>query len=174
VAAEAALAVLQPVLRNLTGEDRAKATPCADFTCHQLVEHLFTSIVQLGAMAGVTMTVPASGSLEDKVSTLAGRAIDAWRAVDLEGTMSDPGGTTMPAAFLAGILPLELVLHGWDLAQASGQGLHISDELVAYLHSLADSIVPGGRGSSFAAEVTPPVDATPVDRLAAFAGRAAA
>jgi len=32
-AAEAALAVLQPVLRNLTPEDRPKPTPCTEFTC---------------------------------------------------------------------------------------------------------------------------------------------
>ena len=43
-AAEAALAVLQPVLRNLTAEDRPKPTPCTDFTCHELAEHLFASL----------------------------------------------------------------------------------------------------------------------------------
>ena len=32
-AAEASLAVLQPVLRGLTSDDQPKATPCADFTC---------------------------------------------------------------------------------------------------------------------------------------------
>ena len=78
----------------------------------------------------------------------------------------------MPAAFAAGILPLELVLHGWDLAEGSGQRLHISDELVDYVRGLAEGVVPGGRErGSFADEVAPAADATPVDRLAAFAGR---
>ncbi|AQA25356.1 polyketide cyclase / dehydrase and lipid transport family protein [Rhodococcus sp. MTM3W5.2] len=58
VAAEAALAVLQPILRNLTTEDRSKPTPCAEFTCHELAEHLFASLVQLGAMAGAPSPVP--------------------------------------------------------------------------------------------------------------------
>ena len=44
VAADAALAALQPVLRNLTAEDRPKPTPCTDFTCHELAEHLFASL----------------------------------------------------------------------------------------------------------------------------------
>ena len=60
-AAEAALAVLQPILRNLDPEDRPKPTPCADFTCHELVEHLFGSLVQLGAMAGATWSTPSRG-----------------------------------------------------------------------------------------------------------------
>ncbi|MFC7450842.1 TIGR03086 family metal-binding protein [Rhodococcus daqingensis] len=171
VAAEAALAVLQPILRNLTAEDRPRPTPCAEFTCHELAEHLLTSLGQLGAMAGATVPDSAAGSLEDRVSTLAGRAIDAWRTVDLAGTVPGPGGVQMPASFAAGILPLELTLHGWDLAQGSGQSVHISDELVDYLRGLAEKIVPGGRGSSFADEATPAGDATAIDRLAAFSGR---
>lgn len=171
VAAEAALAVLQPVLRNLTAADRPKPTPCTDFTCHDVAEHLMASLAQLGAMAGGAVTDPETGSLENRVSVMAGEAIDAWRQVDLDGTVPGPGGRPMPAAFLAGVLPLELTLHGWDLAQGSGQQLHISEELVGYLRGLAEQIVPGGRGSSFAEEVTPDEGAPPIDRLAAFAGR---
>jgi uncharacterized protein (TIGR03086 family) len=171
VAAEAALAVLQPILRNLTAADQPKPTPCQAFTCHELAEHLMASLTQLGAMAGATVTNLETGSLENKISVMAGETIDAWRKIDLAGTVAGPGGTPMPAAFLAGILPLELTLHGWDLAQGSGQRLHISDELVGYLIGLAEQIVPGGRGSSFAYEVTPGEDASPIDRLAAYAGR---
>lgn len=173
VAAEAALAVLQPILRNLTPEDQPKATPCADLTCHELAVHLMASIAQLGAMAGGTVTDPEQGSLENRVSVMAGQAIDAWRKVDLGGTVPGPGGSTMPAAFAASILPVELALHGWDLAQSSGQTVHISDELVDYLRGLAEGLVPTGRGSSFGDEVTPPADAGALDRLAAYAGRTA-
>jgi uncharacterized protein (TIGR03086 family) len=171
VAAEATLAVLQPILRNLTSGDQSKATPCADFTCHELIEHVFSSMAHLGEMAGATVTDPETGSLENRVSVMAGETIDAWHKVDLDGTVPGPGGRQMPAAFLAGVLPLELALHGWDLAQASGQQLHISDEVVGYLRGLAEDILPGGRGSAFADEVTPAEGATPIDRLAAFAGR---
>jgi hypothetical protein len=64
------------------------------------------------------------------------------------------------------------VLHGWDLAQGSGQRLHISDELVTYVRGLADVVLPTGRSiGSFADEVTPAAGADAVDRLAAYAGR---
>lgn len=171
-AAEAALAVIQPMLRNLTADDRPKQTPCADFTCHELAEHVFGSLVQLGAMAGATVVNPEEGSLENRVSVMAAQAIDAWRAVDLDGTVPGPGGSELPAAFAASILPIEILLHGWDMAQGSGQTLHVSDELVAYVRALAETVVPGGRGrGSFADEVTPAPDASPLDQLAAFAGR---
>jgi uncharacterized protein (TIGR03086 family) len=171
VAAEAALAVIQPVLRNLTPADRPKPTPCADFTAHELAEHLLGSLVQLGGMAGANLTVPAEGSLEDKVSVLAGQAIEAWRKIDLDGTVAGPGGADVPAMFLASILPLELLLHGWDLAQASGQDLRVSDEVAGYIHELTRGVVAQGRGSSFADEITPAADADAVERFAAYAGR---
>ena len=133
---------------------------------------MFGSLVQLGAMAGATVVNPEEGSLENRISVMAAQAIDAWRAVDLDGTVPGPGGSEMPAAFAASILPIEILLHGWDMAQGSGQTLHVSDELVAYVRTLAESVVPGGRGrGSFEDEVTPAPDASPLDQLAAFAGR---
>jgi len=171
-AADAALAVIQPVLRNLTAEDRPKPTPCRDFSCHEMVEHLFGSLVQLGAMAGAQVQDPKEGSVENRISVMAAQAIDAWRSVDLDSMVPGPGGKEMPASFAASILPVELVLHGWDLAQGSGQQIHISDQLVDYLRGLAEVVVPGGRpGGAFADEVSPAKDASAVDRLAAFAGR---
>jgi uncharacterized protein (TIGR03086 family) len=171
VAAEAALAAFQPVLRNLTAEDRPKQTPCEDFTCHDLAEHLLGSLQQLGAMAGATVTDSQEGTLENRISVLAGQTIAVWRARGLDGTVAGPGGQEVPAAFLAGILPIELLLHAWDMAQGSGQVLHVSDELVTYVSGLAEGVIPGGRGSSFAEEKVVAERATAIDRLAAFAGR---
>lgn len=171
IATEAILAALQPVVRNLTDEDLSNPTPCVDYTCHDLVDHLLQSLGQLGAMTGVDIEIPGSGPLEDRVSLTAGETIDAWRTRGLDGTVPGPGGSEMPAAFAASILPIELMLHGWDLAQASHQTLRVSDPVVAYVAGLAESVVPGGRGRSFGDEVTPAPDASPLDRLAAYAGR---
>lgn len=171
VASEAVLAALQPMLRNVTSDDQDKPTPCADFTCHDLAEHLLRSLGQVGAMAGQDIEIPSSGSLEERVSVTAAEAIESWRIRGLEGTVPGPGGSELPAAFAASILPLELLLHGWDLAQGSRQTLRVSDEVVAYVAGLAESVITGGRGRSFGDEVAPAPDASPLDRLAAYAGR---
>ncbi len=172
IAAEAALSVIQPMLRNLTPEDQPKPTPCAGLTCHELAEHLLSSLEQLGGLAGAAVVNPKEGSLENRVSVMASQAIDGWRARGLEGTVPGRGGSELPAEIAASVLPVELLLHGWDLAQGSGQQLVVSDELVAYLQTLAERFVPAGRqGGSFGDELVPPADAGAVDRLAAYAGR---
>lgn len=54
----------------------------------------------------------------------------------------------------------------------SRRQLPVSDEVVAYVQTLADPIIPAGRArGAFAAEVDPPADATALQRLVAFSGR---
>jgi hypothetical protein len=48
----------------------------------------------------------------------------------------------------------------------------VSDEVVSYVSTLAETVVPGGRPrGSFADEVSPLDGASALDRLAAYAGR---
>lgn len=171
-ATESVLSAVQPMLTNLTPADQPKPTPCADFTCHDVANHLLQSLALLGGMAGATVSVPQDGSLESRVSTVTGAVVHGWRQRGLEGTVEGPGGYEMPGPYAAGIVPIELLLHSWDLAEGSGQELDVSDEVVAYVRGLAEDIIPGGReGGSFAAEVTPAPDSDALERLAAFAGR---
>ncbi len=171
-ATEAVLAAIQPVLRVYGPADRPRPTPCEEFTAEELFDHLIGSLVQLGGLAGGTVVAAKEGTVENCISLTAGQAIDAWRAVDLDGTVSGPGGQEMPAAYLASILPVELALHGWDFAQARGLDLDLDDELVAYLRTLAEGLVPGGReNGNFKPEVAAPEGASALDQLAAYAGR---
>jgi uncharacterized protein (TIGR03086 family) len=168
IAAEASLAVLQPVLRGLTDEDKVKQTPCADYDCHALAEHLFGSLVSLGGMAGATVTNPEEGSLENRVSVMADQAITAWRAYDGDEVV----GGGLPSAVAKAILSIELLVHAWDFAQASGQEVRVSDELVAYVREMAEPIINGARDrGAFGAELVPAEGASALDALAAFSGR---
>jgi uncharacterized protein (TIGR03086 family) len=171
VAGYASLAAIQPMLRRLTAEDQPKPTPCPDLSCHQMAMHLMQSLIGLGAMAGASLSVPEQGSLETKVSTLADAALTAWRDRGLEGTVTDPVGHVLPAAMGPAILDVELLLHGWDLAQGSGQTIEVSDEVVGYVAEIAQGLIAGGRGTAFADERTPADGAGALDRLAAFSGR---
>lgn len=169
-AAEASLAVLQQVLRQVGPDDRHRPTPCADFDVHQLAEHLLGTLVSLGSMAGSEIVRPESDSLEDVVATMAADVIEAWHARGLDGTVQSPAGEA-PAAFIAGIIPIELLLHAWDFAQATAAQLTVADELVKYVAGLAEQVVPAGRGRAFGDEVAPPVDADALTRLASYSGR---
>ena len=159
------------MLRALTAEDQPKPTPCSDFTCHDVAVHLMASLRDVGGMSGADVVQPESGSLESKVSVLADQAVTAWRERGLDGTVTLGNGFELPAATAAALLPIELMLHGWDLAEGSGQRLVVSEPLVDYVRTLAADVVPSGRGRNFADEVDAGPDADALERFAAYAGR---
>lgn len=171
-AAEASLAVIQGVLRKLTKEDQTKQTPCADYDGHALAEHLFGSLIGVGGMVGADVATPEEGSLEDKVSTMATTVLETMRERGIDGEVQGPVGP-MPAVIATHILSIEFLIHGWDFAQTSGQPIAVADELVAYVHDSATGIIDGSRErGAFAAEAVATIDATALDRFAAFSGRA--
>jgi uncharacterized protein (TIGR03086 family) len=172
-AAEESLNVCRVVLRGLRPQDGTARTPCAKFTVDQLIEHLLGSLVSLGAAAGVQVAVPTEETAELTVTSAARQAIDGWRARGLEGTVS-VGPFDLPAAAAAGILPLELLVHAWDLAKATSQPMAASEEVLSgYLLDVAKGLIrPELRDDDrFAAEVPIGSDASNLERLVAFTGR---
>ena len=173
--ADATLAVCQNVLRGIGDGDLDRPTPCSKFTIGRLVAHLIGSLSSLGAMAGTVVRPVETGPVESRVAFAAQQALEAWHQRGLEGTVK-LGERDIPAGFAAGILSLELLIHAWDFAVATGQSVTVSEEVTHYVLDLAQQIIsPQARhGGSFAdaVEVGPDVDI--LGRLIAFTGRAAA
>jgi uncharacterized protein (TIGR03086 family) len=70
------------------------------------------------------------------------------------------------------MLGADLVLHGWDLARATGQTLHCSAEDAEQTGRFLDGFAEQGRGMGlFAAPVPVPADAPPLVRALALSGR---
>ena len=171
--ADATLAVLQRVLAPVTDADREKPTPCADFTVHQLAEHLFGTMAFVGSLGGIEVARTPQPSLVAAVAEVAQQVNEAWAVRGLEGNVT-AGDLTIPATMAVGILNLEYLLHAWDFAQATGQELHVSEEVAQYVHDLGAQIIPGARvGGSFGPAVEIAGRAGALDRLVALSGRTA-
>ncbi|MEB3070601.1 TIGR03086 family metal-binding protein [[Mycobacterium] vasticus] len=172
-AAEAGLAVLEQVLRGVTGDDLSNPTPCSQFDVAQLTDHLMNSITVLGGAAGAelperdTADTPAG-----QVRAAARPALDAWQARGLDGTIAF-GPNELPAKAAVGILALEFLVHAWDYATATGRTLEAPEPLAQYVLDRTQQILtPAGRAT---AGFDPPVEvadsAPALDRLIAFTGR---
>jgi uncharacterized protein (TIGR03086 family) len=173
--ADATLAVCQQVLRGVDEGQLGNPTPCTEFSVEQLVDHLLRSMSGLGQMAGAEVAHATSGDVEARVAFAAEQALQAWRRRGLDGAVS-VGAGEMPASLAAGILSIEFLVHAWDFAVATGQKVHASDELTAYVLELAQQVIsPQGRaGGAFAEALEVGPDAQVLDRLMAFTGRTAA
>ena len=99
-------------------------------------------------------------------------ALTAARAGDtLTRVHTTPLGD-MPGPALAGFTTLDILVHGWDLAQATGQPATLDDTLAAHVLAFAEqAITPGFRAPRIGPAVPVAADAPLTDRLVAFLGR---
>ncbi len=182
--AEAALAIVQRVLRGVTAANAGAPTPCADFTVAELVAHLLDSIARIGTALGVPEpAAPASASAsasaaatsvpaEVRIADAAQKTLEALRLRGLAGTVDlGPGG--LPASTVANLLNLDFLVHAWDLATATGQPLVVAPALSDYILGLArQTITDATRGNgSFHPAIEVEESAASLPRLLAFTGR---
>ena len=89
--------------------------------------------------------------------------------------MTEAGGVRMPAEQMGAVALDELVLHGWDLARATGQQFTCDPAntaaVLAFTSASAHPEQAAGREGLFAPVVDVPADAPSFDRALGFAGR---
>jgi uncharacterized protein (TIGR03086 family) len=170
--AEATLAVVQRVLRDVTADDMSAQTACTEFTVAQLADHLVGSITTLGVAAGAQFDDDPGKPVEIRIADLAQPALEAWRGRGLDGTVT-VGPNDIPATVAAGILSIEFLVHAWDFAAATGRPAAIPEPLAEYVLTLTHKIIsPEGRKAvGFDDPVPAPHTSDAVTRLVAYTGR---
>ena len=168
---------LGPILAAVVGGIRAdqleQPTPCAKFTVQGVLEHMIGGAAMFtAAFAGTEPRPPDTADvLGGFAPVLNALAESMHRPGALDRTIQAPFGE-VPGDTFARFVVLDGIVHGWDLATATGQSYAPPDGLVAAVTAFASEALPPLRdGDTFAAEVEPPPAATPIQRLAALTGR---
>lgn len=175
------ISTIHDLIANTRPDQMDAQTPCAKWKVRDLVNHM----VGGGQMFGAALAGETVGDLDAPMPDLLGddptAAWDAAAQAFCAGADS-PGAmermVTLPFATLPGkvvvdIAKFDLLVHAWDLAQATGQPFDPPDDLVGPAMASAQMIIaPEARdGDTFADEVTVPDDASQLDHLVAFTGR---
>jgi uncharacterized protein (TIGR03086 family) len=183
---------LEPAARRLGALVRAvpdealdRPTPCPDYRLGDLLDHVgglalaFRSAATKelgeatgGAPAPDAARLPADWRTRIPEDLLA--LAEAWRDPEAWTGMTQAGGVDLPGE-VAGLVALdELVIHGWDVAQATGQAYEVEPaELEAvrgFVAPMADA-PPEQRAGLFGPPVPVPDDASELDRLLGLTGR---
>ncbi|GGU53627.1 TIGR03086 family metal-binding protein [Streptomyces daghestanicus] len=175
------------VARLAEGVDDARLadpTPCPELAVRDLLGHLTGLAVAFRDAArkdlGVTTdtrpdaTVPdiGPGWRADLARALDGLTA-AWQVPDAWSGMTRAGGIDLPGAVAAAVAAGELVVHGWDLARATGQEYAPDPAALRVAHGfLAAAAEEAGGGDGIFGPVVPvPADAPPLDRAVGLSGR---
>ena len=171
-----------------------RPTPCTEWSVRTLMTHVvaWNRLFAAGLLnvrppdeitAAALATTPDSGDpVPDLVQGAPGHAYRTSAhellAVlsldpDLSAVCDLPIGE-LPAGTVLNMALLDNIVHGWDLAVATGQDATIPEDLVAALEPVAASLpIEQTRGSLFAPARTPPEGATRQQRVLAYLGRSA-
>jgi uncharacterized protein (TIGR03086 family) len=159
-------------------------TPCPEYTLGDLLDHVSGLARAFDAVARKDLDDPATQGAPGDATRLgddwqtripkelmtmaaAWRAPDAWTGQTRAGSIDLPGE-------VAGLVALdELVIHGWDVARASGRDFEIDEASLTaiqpFLAPFADA--PDGTPGLFGPAVRVPDAAPLLDRTLALTGR---
>lgn len=175
-----AAATFTAVADRIADDQLTAPTPCADYDVAALVGHLLhwgPSLVGAGAKEVVPPEgdeLPADPSTwRTDLRAHVDRLAAAWSAPEAwAGTTHMGGPMEMPADLVGGMVLGELVVHGWDLARATGQDpAWPHDLLVDLLAEVGRSAELGRQMGVYGPEVEVPAGAPPLDRVLALTGR---
>ncbi|MFF7196246.1 TIGR03086 family metal-binding protein [Streptomyces sp. NPDC008079] len=169
------------VAAGITDDQLTGPTPCPDYDTRTLINH-WVAYTGLG-MELRARKEPHPADLGERDFTAEpgwaaayarqlDRAADAWAdPAAWEGEL-DMGGMAMPAKDIAGMLFMELLLHGWDVAKATGQEFRADEKSGALLLAVVREQAEMFRQyKGFAEPVEPPAGATDFETAVALSGR---
>jgi uncharacterized protein (TIGR03086 family) len=157
-------------------------TPCDEWTTRRLIDHLLAGQQMFASGPSGGTIAPPSGPPPELVGEdPVAQYEDARKATIhaysqpgvLESTVTGSGGD-VPAMQVIGIAFCDQLIHGWDIAKATGQDTTMPLDLAEAAWQFVGGRIPDearGPGKNFKAAV--PVDdgASPQDQLVAYCGR---
>jgi uncharacterized protein (TIGR03086 family) len=183
---EPAAKQMAQLVEKVSDDQLDRPTPCPDYTVGDLLDHIATLAFKFQAAARKDLdelaTTPPMGSAarladdwpERIPRDLAAMAV-AWSEPDAWEGMTIIGGGDTPGE-VCGLIGLdELIVHGWDIARATGQEFRADAASLEGARSvLLIFQVPGKQaepGSPFGTPIEVPDDAPLLDQVLALSGR---
>ncbi|MDQ1491952.1 MAG: hypothetical protein QOJ23_4466 [Actinomycetota bacterium] len=168
-----------PMLNQLTGSlsdaQLDAPTACSKFAVRDILEHMIGGATMFaGAFRGAA-PVDRTGET-DLVAVFPTAMADLRQGVNspgaLERTIASPLGE-VPGEVFARFVALDGLVHGWDIATATGQPYEPPAAVVAEVDAFARQAISEAMrdGDTFAAPVDAPAGASPLVQLVAFTGR---
>ena len=173
---------MKAVLAAITDGQLDGPTPCPDARVGDLADHVGSLVLGFTAAAHKQTSTqsgpppkPSAGNLEpgwrDRVGRDLDALADAWSQPSAWDGFTAAGGIDLPGE-VAGLVALdELVVHGWDLAVASGQAYDVPGNEVDAALGFVSSFDAPRDGNLFGPIVPVSSSAPPLHQLLGLTGR---
>jgi uncharacterized protein (TIGR03086 family) len=176
---ELLIPLLDALVDGIRPDQLDNETACTSFTVTGVLEHMIGGATAFApAFRGSpTPAEAASGSdgkgTHDRFHHAMAELVQAVRTPGAQDrTITAPFGE-VPGHVFARFVAFDGLVHGWDLATATGQAYEPPEKLVGEVDAFArQALTPAMRdGDTFCDETNTPADASELVRLVAFTGR---
>ncbi len=183
---EPAARQMAELMSDIPDDSLDAPTPCRDYTLGDLLDHVdrlvlaFTAAAHKADSDAATHSSSGDGSLlrdgwRSRIPQNLTALTVAWRDPAARSGMTRAGGVDMPGEVAAVVALEEVVLHGWDVARASGQGFACDQTSLeaarSFIAQFAGPDQADLRGDAYGDPVAMPEDAPLLDRVVALSGR---
>jgi uncharacterized protein (TIGR03086 family) len=146
-----------------------KQTPCDDWKVRDLINHLISTNRYFQSSARGEQAKPPQGKPKDLMGPDPLADYERERHQTMEAFGNNGGKEKMQGLGMAFV---EQLVHGWDLAQATGQKAEMPPDLAEAAFQIVDGkMPPEQRGEFFGPEVSVPDAASAQEKLLAYSGR---
>jgi uncharacterized protein (TIGR03086 family) len=176
-------AIVARVVDGVRADQLGDPTPCAGTPVAGLLDHLagLTTAFRMAAVKETVSGAPraSADALAPDWRTRLPRQLEelasAWRAPEAWEGMAEVAGARLPSGAMGIVALDEVLVHGWDLAVATGQPYPVDPASAeACLGFVTEMTRPGNeemRSRQFGPVVPVPDDAAVLDRLLGLTGR---
>ncbi len=182
---EGAVASTAEIVKAVPADQMDAPTPCAEWDVRALLNHVIGTLwLAEGLLSDRAPRYPmAPGALppvdvagDDPAAAYAEASSAMLAAASVGDTLTRVHVTPlgeMPGPGLAGFTTLDILVHGWDLAKATGQPADLDGRLATHVLGFADQTLATAqsRAGRIGPAVSVPADAPLTSRLVAFLGR---
>jgi uncharacterized protein (TIGR03086 family) len=167
------------LVRAVPDDALTRPTPCAEYSVGDLLDHIGGAALAFRA-AAVKQPLGAAGAGDaahlpsdwrERIPRDLDALADAWDDPEAWEGMTAAGGVDLPGEVAGRVALDELVVHGWDLAVATGQPIDDDGSGGEAVWETVQQFRAGGADGIFGPEVAVAPDAPLLDRILGVTGR---
>lgn len=152
--------LVDKLVGHVNSENLHKPTPCSEWDVEKLTNHMLNELAWVAPLVE-GKTIAEIGDLYDG-DLIKGNAAESWMKYCKEASSAiataDPAGTAhlsyadKPNQEYVDEVASDLIIHGWDLAQALGQPFNIDDKTADLVEKSVKDLLPMARQGGYIGE----------------------
>ncbi|KAA0023436.1 TIGR03086 family metal-binding protein [Antrihabitans cavernicola] len=168
---------MSDLIAGIDDEKLELPTPCAEYSVRDLIEHVDQGAVGFAIMArkadGEEPDIEWGAGWHDRVVGHVQDLGEAWTDSSAwEGSTAAGPGLDLPNDVWGKIALTEMVVHGWDLAVATGQQFDLPEPMLQACHDhVASLLTEPPLPELWSNPIEVGADASSIDRIVAVTGR---